>query len=1291
MGSAKFHLSLLLAGISLLMLCCTTVKANSEPVLWKSIDAVPGEYGSYTVRVGRDPANDPFLLFVQSHYDPSPYLITTRWVSSGMREPHWLELNFGTARTFDEVDLHFFDQASISYYLEDYKLQYWASGNWVDIVSVSDNTLKHRQHLFSPVTSEKIRLYITDAGPDNFARVSEMRVFDTAGNNIALAASGTKARSDSFKDQYSLANKAIDGYIDPNLKKWLSASGVTGPHWIQLDFGQTVSFDEIRLVEANFQQFKIQYNSGTVGTPVWTDISDVTGHTGSFYHTGFSTLSARQVRVLVTHPAGQASLSSFKVYNRSTDINLAKTATATASTSELGADASFVTTTDDIQEISAITAVDPDGTILFQWGTPERDNAIAGYDLPVQIYDIDQDGSDEIVIVADDKLKILSSTGAVEKEAVLPINGDAIVICNVSGNAGAQDILVKDRYRNAIVYDHNLNVLWTYENASYNLSHFAEAYDVDGDGKDEIFIGDELRDDDGEVLWVYDMGADHTDSIKVADFDLSNPGPEIMVAHSDDGTYLLDADGEPLAEDTTVGHAQKVVAGDFYPEIDGMEIFQTTRTPAHDINLATGEGVSIAADSVYSTFGAGEAIDGNVDSMNSRWVSGDASSIHWLRIDFGAVKYFYKARLYFYLDANYEYFLEDYKLQYNAGTVEHPVWVDFVTVSGNTEQSRVEHVFDVVAAREVRLYITNPSTNGDQRARLYEIEIIQHKSPEIMPYAGDGSRLWSEDWVITDQLAVLQTDTSKWSIAGSGQEYLFAPKMRKVLDGHKNVIAELPPSSINRLGKSVDLGGDAREELLVYDETGVEIYTNTAAIPDGGRNLARGTGVSVSADSQYSGDFAPGKLVDGDRTSYASRWLSADAPGDHWVVIDFGTHMPFDEIWLYFFESSGGYKYFLKDYKLQYNAGTAGSPVWTDLVSVKDNGKAVYAVTFDPVYARQVRLWVTAPNILNTDHIARLHEIEIYEAPYKANLSSSASTTVTADSEYSVDFQADKAIDGNTYSHFSRWLSEDTPGDHWLTVDFGEARTFDEIRLYFFESSIAEYFLEDYKIQYNSGTIGSPVWTDLASVTGSSTKNPVHIVPKTTAQQLRLYVTDPNTNNNDNIARLYEIEIFESPESLSASATATGDSQFSGTHSYDKAIDGDRNTYWRSDDQSGSHWLKIDLGSSQTFDQVWMYMEEVTDGPLRDFRIQYNSGAVGTPVWEDIVAVLANEEKAVKYAFHPVTAREVRVWIEQGGLGAGRAAIHEIDILEAESYSAQPVTNVNLENATKGSHMWTNY
>ena len=236
-------------------------------------------------------------------------------------------------------------------------------------------------------------------------------------------------------------------------------------------------------------------------------------------------------------------------------------------------------------QISCLTAVNLEGKVLWQSGRPDRRNGLLTNDLPFQIHDIDGDGRNEIVAIRDFKIQVLEgSTGKVKYWAWMPAakppargvrppyaleNGDAVAFLNVSGGSARRDIVIKDRYRNFWVLNNKLELLWQGEGQT---GHFPFPFDIDGDGRDELFIGYACWDHDGTQLWSRDAEIkDHADAVFVGNFSAEvNAGPRVYVCGSDEGVVILSASGE-LLEHIRIGHAQSNSIAKYRPDLPGLQ------------------------------------------------------------------------------------------------------------------------------------------------------------------------------------------------------------------------------------------------------------------------------------------------------------------------------------------------------------------------------------------------------------------------------------------------------------------------------------------------------------------------------------------------------------------------------------------------------------------------------------------------------------------------------------------------------------------------------------------------
>ncbi|WP_127587727.1 discoidin domain-containing protein [Paenibacillus koleovorans] len=482
---------------------------------------------------------------------------------------------------------------------------------------------------------------------------------------------------------------------------------------------------------------------------------------------------------------------------------------------------------------------------------------------------------------------------------------------------------------------------------------------------------------------------------------------------------------------------------------------------------------TITADSEYdSTYTADKAFDNDEVTPESMWMSADTVGDHWLEIDFGTSRAFNKASLYFFESTN-QLYLEDYKLQYYNGST----WVDLVTVTDNTEKDPV-YTFSEVSAQKVRLYITDPNTNNsDHIARLYEMKI--HSS--------------------VNGIHVLDTDNGNYTQVAD--QYSF--------ESFAGDLGTADPPSEWKIAhpRFNDNGTKIAMTINNSDSNGAYLFSFDAA---DGANIVL-FGLRVLHWLWYDNDSFVGQdvSVSGSQKYYTKRWATDGTLIEH--IAGKGNHSAFygtmyasesatnsNPIVLkwYNFGNKDGYTIFSSEY---------ASAIWSN------GGPHV-----NPAFSRDgTRLYYTkpiGPNLVGGYSYTFEPEVRLSTLP---------GVTATASSENNSSSRAPKAIDGDTTTNSSRWVSANVSGDHWLEIDFGTARAFNKVKLYFFENA-NQLFLEDYKLQYYNGSS----WTDIVTVTDNTLKNPVYTFNKVTASKVRLYITDPNTNNNDNIARLYEMEVY---------------------------------------------------------------------------------------------------------------------------------------------------------------------
>jgi hypothetical protein len=240
---------------------------------------------------------------------------------------------------------------------------------------------------------------------------------------------------------------------------------------------------------------------------------------------------------------------------------------------------------DSNSELSCLTAITFDGEILWQIGRPDPWKSTLTNDVAFQIHDLDGDGRNEVVYCMNQELIVADgATGKTKYKAPTPetppdtpapydrfsrILGDCLHFCDLRGTGRASDIIIKDRYRHIWALNDRLETMWQ---AACNTGHYPYAYDVDGDGRDELAVGYSLFDHDGKLLWTLDDSLkDHADGVAIVRFSEQHGEPRVVCAASDEGIFYADLRGKVLKHHY-VGHVQNPAIADFRPDLPGLEV-----------------------------------------------------------------------------------------------------------------------------------------------------------------------------------------------------------------------------------------------------------------------------------------------------------------------------------------------------------------------------------------------------------------------------------------------------------------------------------------------------------------------------------------------------------------------------------------------------------------------------------------------------------------------------------------------------------------------------------------------
>lgn len=226
-------------------------------------------------------------------------------------------------------------------------------------------------------------------------------------------------------------------------------------------------------------------------------------------------------------------------------------------------------------DLLCYTCFKQDGTMLWQEGktwTQNRPYRNHGEINLTAIADINNDGKIELLYKYHDGLFLRDiSDGGLIRSAKLPNDdGWKVVLQKIGEND--YNIIVLGAHQ-MLAYTSDFEPLWAkYGDEEYSAFSFA---DVDGDGKEELFVADSMYDHDGTLIWKWEH-IRHVDFVRA--FDVNEDGKyEVIfcVCHGD--FVIFDIDGKELLRDDSFIHPQGFNIGKFMSEIAGYQIFVTNK------------------------------------------------------------------------------------------------------------------------------------------------------------------------------------------------------------------------------------------------------------------------------------------------------------------------------------------------------------------------------------------------------------------------------------------------------------------------------------------------------------------------------------------------------------------------------------------------------------------------------------------------------------------------------------------------------------------------------------------
>ncbi|WP_029723401.1 discoidin domain-containing protein [Salinispora cortesiana] len=412
------------------------------------------------------------------------------------------------------------------------------------------------------------------------------------------------------------------------------------------------------------------------------------------------------------------------------------------------------------------------------------------------------------------------------------------------------------------------------------------------------------------------------------------------------------------------------------------------------------------------------------------------------------------------------------------------------------------------------------------------------------------------------------------------------------------------------------------------------------------------------AASASVGSATAAAALDGSGTT---RWTPGTGQtSGEWFQVDLGTPTLFNRVYL---DAAGFTGTAPISYRIQ---ASSDASTWKDVASGLGGGQLL-AVPFSPQIARYVRVIQTSAGAAPWS----VAEFNLFSDPVLHNGPASASAFATA-----AGHSPAMAIDGDVNT---RWTSgaAQTPGQTF-TIDLGGSKPVNKVLI---DSGPAA--TDDSPRGYELLSSADGVsWSKVASDYAGTRIVVIELFTTTYARYLRLVQTGSSANwwSIAEVAITSEGTFDRTGWSVTASSTEPGGSTAN-------LVDGNPGTRWSSGaGQTGGEWLQVDLGATQTFNQIVLSTAKNSadeyDHP-RGYRVQVSHDASN---WTT-VATGAGSEKATPINFPAARGRYFRI-VQTGSSGSWwsvgelTAALHNDDYSMNLAYQRRfgPTTTESIIN-----------
>ena len=229
-------------------------------------------------------------------------------------------------------------------------------------------------------------------------------------------------------------------------------------------------------------------------------------------------------------------------------------------------------------DIGSLSAINLDGELMWQYGKLVKSDGCSGVEFPVQVHDLDGDGSREVIFVSRGRIYILDGKNGKQIRRIrIPGSGDfnSLIFGDLMGVGRDNCILLSDREHKLMALNEKGELMW--EQHSYSGSQ-PMVFDMDKDGRQEVLMGYSVFNPEGELI--YDVGAYIGDKCNgVSVYEMVNgeqATPCLVYAAGDWGLIYYDFEGH-LLKQNILGHVSHFGLADLDAESPGLEIITSNQ------------------------------------------------------------------------------------------------------------------------------------------------------------------------------------------------------------------------------------------------------------------------------------------------------------------------------------------------------------------------------------------------------------------------------------------------------------------------------------------------------------------------------------------------------------------------------------------------------------------------------------------------------------------------------------------------------------------------------------------